>query len=252
MYTYQIQYQDLDQNMRLRIYTLENILLNAASQNAYELGIGVDYLFNQNCTWVLTNLSLEMHYLPTVGEMVEIDTWVEQNIHMLSIRNFRLHIGDKLVGQAKSVWAIINLTDRTAQNLFDQDVFSRLPLGEKLNIARAKRMQAFSQDEQESIGIGRWPHKVQYSDIDYNGHCNSCKYLEFMLNACEPMELKKSLPAKVDDITASGLRIDIKYAREIHRGEDVIVYFKQENQQIAYEIRTKENDISCQALIARF
>ena len=95
-------------------------------------------------------------------------------------------------------------------------------------------------------------HKVVYSDIDYNGHCNSCKYLEFMLNVCEPVELKKGLPPQVSGASADNtLRIDIKYAKEIHRGDKVDIFYKKQPDEINYEIRTSEGEVSCQARIAK-
>ncbi|MBR1808252.1 MAG: hypothetical protein IJ776_02565 [Paludibacteraceae bacterium] len=266
---YTIQYQDLDQNYRLRLYTLENYLLNSAGIVADRGGFGMRYLIKQDCTWVLTNLSVEISYLPTVDEVLTIETWVEQNIHMLSVRNYRLYVNGTLVGKVKSVWAIINVNDRTVQSIFEQPAFHDIATGETVSIARAPRFITFSQEERVISGslagdcrvieqspsqpIGLWKHTVQYSDIDYNGHCNSCKYLEFMLNACEPVELKKGLSATVEGISESShsLRIDIKYAKEIRRGEQVDIFYKARTEEIDYEIRTAEGEVSCQARIAK-
>lgn len=257
-FEYPIQYQDLDQNMRLRLYTLENMLLNAAGLAADEGGFGVQALLKQDCTWVLTNLALEVYYLPTVGETLVLETWVEQNVHMLSVRNYRLRVGESIVGQARSVWAVINIHNRTAQNVFSQSPFSDMGTGEKLVISKAVRMLPFSEEERntpEGI-LGVWPHTVQYSDIDYNGHCNSCKYLEFMINACEPVALKQNLPSSPEACAdGKGLRIDIKYAREIHRGEQVVVFWRplpdaDASESVAYELRTVSGELSCQARIA--
>ena len=105
----------------------------------------------------------------------------------------------------------------------------------------------------EKTPLGGWhKHEVVYSDIDYNGHCNSCKYLEFMLNVCEPVDLKKELPHKPHELEGGiVLRIDIKYAKEIRRGERVDIYYQKQTEEIDYEIRTAEGDVSCQARIAR-
>jgi len=255
---YTIQYQDLDQNYRLRLYTLENYLLNSAGIVADQGGFGMRYLIKQDCTWVLTNLSVELSYLPTVDEVMTVETWVEQNIHMLSVRDYRLYVGGKLIGKVKSVWAIISTKDRTAQSLFDQPVFKDIATGETIDVARAPRLMLFPEETRSELKAGSrdggWhQHKVVYSDIDYNGHCNSCKYLEFMLNVCEPVDLKNGLPKEAEELTAGtpALRIDIKYAKEIHRGEDVDIFYRKADGEIDYEIRTAEGEVSCQARIAR-
>ena len=270
---YTIQYQDLDQNFRLRLYTLENYLLNVAGIVADEGGFGMRYLIKQDCTWVLTNLTIEINYLPTVDEVLTIETWIENNIHMLSVRNYKLYVAGKQVGNVKSVWAIIGMTDRQVKNIFDQPAFADIATGETINIARAPRMIPFSEDERhleavlpqnnqslplpadnsQTAQLGYNRHQVVYSDIDYNGHCNSCKYLEFMLNACEPMQLKKGLPTCVEDVTeqTDGLRIDIKYAKEIRRGDEIDIFYRVQTDEINYEIRTSQGEISCQARIAK-
>lgn len=259
---YTVQYQDIDQNYRLRLYTLENYLLNVAGLVADQNGFGMRYLVNQNCTWVLINLSLELSYLPTVDEVLTIETWVEQNMHMMSVRNYRLYVGDVMVGQAKSVWTIINMTDRTIQNLFDQPVFADITTGTPVSLSRAGRFAQFTEDyrtelkesAEQSVEGGYQQHKVVYSDIDYNGHCNSCKYLEFMLNLCEPIEFKQALNTNLEQIKAnennSKLRIDIKYAKEIRRGDEVDIFYRKTEQAIDYEIRNHAGDISCQARIS--
>ena len=257
---YTIQYQDLDQNYRLRLYTLENYLLNSAGIVADQGGFGMRYLAKQKCTWVLTNLSVEISYLPTVDEVLTITTWVEQNVHMLSVRNYLLYVNGVLVGKVKSVWAIIHMKERTVQSVFDQPVFLDVPTGETIDIMRAPRLTALPEEERMQIMAGEIDkkvcgythHEVVYSDIDYNGHCNSCKYLEFMLNVCEPVDLKKELPKSVKDLPIDyALRIDIKYAKEIRRGELVDIFFKKQEETINYEIRTASGEVSCQARIAR-
>lgn len=259
---YTVQYQDIDQNYRLRLYTLENYLLNVAGLVADQNGFGMRYLAKQNCTWVLINLSLELSYLPTVDEVLTIETWVEQNMHMMSVRNYRLYVGDVMVGQAKSVWTIINMTDRIIQNLFNQPVFEDITTGEQVKIARASRFAQFTDEDRTILSSqqvnqqeGGWQkRKVMYSDIDYNGHCNSCKYLEMMLNACEPADLKRELPTTPKNIAEcnSLLRFDIKYAKEIYRDDAIDIYYTADSNAINYEIRNADGEISCQARISRF
>jgi acyl-ACP thioesterase len=57
------------------------------------------------------------------------------------------------------------------------------------------------------------PYLVAYSDIDFNGHVNSMKYLEWMID---------TLPAGV---TASmgALRLDINYLHEARQGDALTI-----------------------------
>lgn len=230
-FIYTIQYQDVDADHRLRLYTLENYLLNSAGQAADARGFGFKYLYPQHMTWVLTTLSTEIESLPEPGDELTVETWVEDNIHMLSVRNFRLSVNGHYIGQARSVWAVLHLTERSIQNVFHQPVFQAMGAGEKLSMPRPPHTPAITEPDI------REQHKVTYSDIDYNGHCNSCKYLEFMLNTCQPKR----------DIFP--LRLDLRYAKEVYKDDVVSVLCKHDNGSLLYEIRTAEGELSCSARI---
>ncbi len=260
MKIYKVQYQEVDANRRLRIYTLENMLLNTAGSNADDTGIGIQYLMQQNCTWVITNMSIEIGYLPTHGEKIGIETWVENAAHMLSVRNFRIWLVNsngeavRQIGQARSVWAVINLTDRTIQNVFDQPVFLNYNYGGRIEMPKQPHFASINTPD------GYWQHEIVYSDIDYNGHCNSCKYLEFMLNASEPVRLKEQLPQKMTaeniDKQPQGrldkiLRVDLKYAKELHKGEKAVVRYRwSDDHNVQYEVRNFTGELACSAYIS--
>ena len=53
-YNYIVQYQDIDDTRRLRLHTLENRLLIVAGKVADEMGIGIPFLMQYNCTWIIT------------------------------------------------------------------------------------------------------------------------------------------------------------------------------------------------------
>ena len=123
-YNYLVPYQDVDATRRLRLYTMENYLLNVAGKVADEMGIGIPMLLPMNYTWIITHLNMEMLYLPKHGEEMIIETWIERNAHMLSVRDFRIYIKEsasdnqelRLIGCAKTVWAVLDLTSREIVN----------------------------------------------------------------------------------------------------------------------------------------
>ncbi len=227
-YDYPIQYQDVDGSRHLRLYTLENFLLNSAGLAADVLGIGSKWLTPKGMTWVLTNVTMEIDRLPRYNQTLTVETWVEDFAHMLSPRNYALYIDGEKAGQVRTVWAVISLEDRTIQNIFDYPEFAPIERGEKLEMARIRHGAALTEPD------GVWEHTIVYSDIDYNGHCNSCKYLEFMLNAHQPAFLGEPLI------------LDMKYAKEVHKGEAIRVLYKQiDEQTIRYEVRTAADNTLC-------
>lgn len=229
-YEYEIKYQEVDGNKKLRLFNLENYLLEVAGTVADQLGFGIAQLHPKGLTWILTRLSLEMYELPTHCEKVRFETWIESNAHMLSTRNFRIYSGDKLIGQCKSVWAVLDLQKREIVNIFDDPIFADSVDGEVIEMARV-RMTTLPEP------TGCMPHKIVYSDIDYNGHCNSCRYLQAMMDAYLPNYYGKKI------------RLDINYSKEVMLGDELQTYYLVSADGVQYQQKNQNGETSCSAKI---
>lgn len=229
-YEYEIKYQEVDGNKKLRLFNLENYLLEVAGTVADELGFGIAQLHPKGLTWILTRLSLEMYELPTHCEKVRFETWIESNAHMLSTRNFRIYSGDKLIGQCKSVWAVLDLQKREIVNIFDDPIFADSVDGDVIEMARV-RMTTLPEP------TGCMPHKIVYSDIDYNGHCNSCRYLQAMMDAYLPNYYGKKI------------RLDINYSKEVMLGDELQTYYLVAADGVQYQQKNQNGETSCSAKI---
>ena len=228
---YTIKTQDVDGRKRLRLFNLENYLLETAGTVADNLGFGIVQLHPLGLTWILTRLSIEMYELPTYGEKVRFETWIESNSHMLSTRNFRIYRGDRLIGQCKSVWAILDISKREIVNVFDTPMFADCVDGEVLEMPRV-RMTTIPEP------TGCVPHRIVYSDIDYNGHCNSCRYLQAMTDAYLP------------DYYGKEIRLDINYSKEAMFGEQLQTYYLVSPDGVQYQMKNEGNETSCSAKLS--
>lgn len=233
-YEYEIKYQEVDRQKKLRLFNLENYLLETAGTVADELGFGIANLHPIGLTWILTRLSIEMYELPTHCDHVRFETWIESNAHMLSTRDFRIYKQEsdewKLIGQCKSVWAVLDLTKREIVNVFDTPMFADCVDGEVLEMPRV-RMTTIPEP------TGCSPHKIVYSDIDYNGHCNSCRYLQAMTDAYLP------------DYYGEQIRLDINYSKEAMFGEVLQTYYLITPDGVQYQMKNEANETSCSAKI---
>ncbi len=229
-YEYEIKYQEVDGKKRLRLFNLENYLLEVAGTVADALGFGIAKLHPMGLTWILTRMSIEMNELPTHCEKVRFETWIESNVHMLSTRNFRIYSGERLIGQVKSVWAVLDLEKREIVNVFNDPMFEGCVDGEVIEMARV-RMTTIP----EPTGVV--PHKVVYSDIDYNGHCNSCRYLQAMTDAYLPDYYEKKV------------RLDISYSKEAMLGETLQTCYLVTEDGVQYQQKNEAGETSCSAKI---
>ena len=261
-HTITVPYQDVDASRRLRLYAMENYLLNIAGKVADEMGIGIPSLLPMNYTWIITHMNMEMMFLPKHGDVMVVETWIERNAHMLSVRDFRIYrvsgigdrisgIGDRvsddegleLIGCAKSVWAVLDLTSREIVNIFDHEMFANAVDGEVLNMARAPRFRPIQldnlEDDTAALKAGEVLHEIQYSDVDYNRHCNSCKYLEWMINALMAFDNQKPF------------RLDINYVKELYQGDSMYTRFLKTDNAVQYQQVDENGTTCCNAMISQ-
>ena len=242
-YEYEIKYQDVDAQKRLRLANLENYLLEVAGLVADDLGFGIAVLHPRGLTWILTRVALEMYELPTHCEKVRFETWIESNAHMLSTRDYRIYAKKpsavssqpsdewRLIGQCKSVWAVLDLKKREIVDCFNEPIFANSVDGEVLDMPRV-RMTTIPEP------TGSAPHRVVYSDIDYNNHCNSCRYLATMMDAYLPNYYGKRL------------RLDINYSKEAVLGEELTTNYLVTEDGVQYQLKNENGETSCSAKIS--
>ena len=235
-YEYEIKYQEVDGEKKLRLFNLENYLLEVAGTVADDLGFGIQVLHPRGLTWILTRLSVEMYELPTHCQKVRFETWIESNAHMLSTRNFRIYKQGRdeewiLIGQCKSVWAVLDLEKREIVNCFDDPMFEGCVDGEVIEMPRV-RMTTIPEP------TGCEPHTIVDSDIDYNGHCNSCRYLQAMTDAYLPAYYGRKV------------RLDINYSKEAMLGETLQTCYLVTEEGVQYQQKNEAGETSCSAKIS--
>ena len=217
---------------------LGNHLLNAAGNHSQRRGWGIGALNESSHTWVLSRLSIEMTELPCQYEHIEIKTWVESVIKLFTNRNFAIQRPDGTpLGYARSTWAMIDMTTRKPcdlLSLYDGDIL-RYVVDEADNVCPIAGHGRFRFRNAEKV---RSIH-TYYSDVDINGHINSIKYIEHILDLF-PRE------AFVRGIR----RFEIAYKNESYMG-DILHLYRQdgENGVSDIEVHKNEGEVVCQARI---
>lgn len=168
----------LDFRGRVTIPMMGNYLLHASSTHAEQRGFGFNDLYKQGCTWVLSRMAIEITSYPTMSQPFSVYTWVDEATKFFTSRCFAIRNKDgEAIGYARTLWAAIDLTTRrpTDLSLLDNDLLSYI-VDEPCPIEKPGKIQAA---EHNTIGE---PYRVRYSDLDVNGHLNSIKYMEHLLN----------------------------------------------------------------------
>lgn len=219
-----------DVNHKLFMGHLGNHLLNAADFHSTDREFGMRYLNTIQKTWVLSRLVIEMEKMPVQYERFTIETWVESALRYFTNRNFRVEGADGMtLGYGRSIWALIDIESRQPTNLLE------IRNGEIVNWAYAEKECPIAKPSR--VKMGKDAPLVdsivaRYNDVDVNGHVNSVKYIEHVLDLF-PLEMYQTSMLK---------RFEIAYVSESHFG-DTLSFYKEQTGDNEYEVRiTKKNE----------
>lgn len=167
----------VDKAGRLRATTLCNYMLSCGGRHSEAHGFGA----TDSLGWVLARVALHIEQIPVWRDRFYIETWVKNIYHGFTDRCIR--VVDENGNETASMLAtftMIDLKSRTPVDL-NGDIGLRitecmLP-EEPLAITRIPSICRQSVDE---VTFRRHP---LYNDIDINGHMNSIRYLEHILDA---------------------------------------------------------------------
>ena len=202
-----------DFSQRLMMGHLGNHLLNAADFHSHDRGFGMSYLNGINKTWVLSRLAIEMEEMPPMYARFNVETWVESAMRFFTNRNFMVQDAEngKIYGYGRSVWAMIDTVTRQPANLFDINDGALKEYIEKdkpCPIGKSSRVNVGDDARLVATIVSR------YNDIDINGHVNSVKYIEHVLDLFD-LEWYRQHPIH---------RIEIAYVAEAHCGDTINIY----------------------------
>jgi acyl-ACP thioesterase len=231
-YKYRIEPRDVDATLRVRIYTMGDYILQAAGDDADTLGFGIRDLNSGNSSWVLSRMAVEMTRLPERHEEIAVYTWVSDYGRLVTTRNMVIHDESGVqIGAVVTQWAMIDLATRRALDLSELSNKGTSLVDREPPIDKPAKIAPFE-------ATLRRPHEVVYSDIDFNGHVNSMKYLEWMAD---------SMPAGLLE-GAVGMRYDINYIHEATLGQRLTIGNASSDRQL-FDIQTGEGLSICKAAI---
>lgn len=232
-YKYRIEPRDVDATLRVRVYTMGDYILQAANDDADMLGFGVRDLNVSNSSWVLSRMAVEMKRMPSRHEYIDVYTWVSEYGRLMTTRNMVITDAEgNEIGATVTQWAMIDLDTRRPLDLSNLSNKKTSLVDREPPIEKPHKIGPFECSVERA-------HRVVYSDIDFNGHVNSMKYLEWMADTM-PAELLEK---------AQGLRFDINYIHEAKLGEALTVCYAGTGGDHRFDIRNQDGLSICKAAI---
>lgn len=211
---------------RLTMGVLGNHLLNCAGFHATERGFGIATLNESNYTWVLSRLAIELEEMPLQYESFSVQTWIENVYRLFTDRNFAILNKDgKPIGYARSIWAMISMDTRKPADLLSLHNGSIVDYicQKECPIEKPGRIKV---NQKELAG----EVVTKYSDIDINGHVNSIRYIEHILDLF-PLEIFREKRIR---------SFEMAYNAESYYG-DTLAFYKEQVSENEYDIEVKKN-----------
>ncbi len=233
-----------DLHKELFIGHLGNHLLNAADFHSNGRGFGMVYLNTINKTWVLSRLVIEMDEMPKIYDEFYVESWVENALRYFTNRNFHIQSADgRTLGWGRSIWAMIDTETRQPVNILDvkDGEIEQWVESERQNpIDKPSRVKMT--DKAELV----YEYVARYNDVDINGHVNSVKSIEHVLDIF-PVEIYKEKRIK---------RFDIAYVAESHAGDTLRFYRENGADENEVMVRiskvTPDGEVECVRSLVKF
>ena len=191
---------------------LGNHMLNAADFHSTDRGFGMKKLMEMNRSWVLSRLAIEMNDMPAQYTKFNVETWVESAMRFFTSRNFAVvGLDGKAYGYGRSIWAMIDTETRQPTDIFSIDngaINDWIEKDKACPIDKGGRVKMT--DEAQLVRT----IDTFYNDVDINGHINSVKYIEHVLDLW-PLEWYREHQIR---------RFEIAYVAEAHAGDQLSFY----------------------------
>lgn len=216
---------------RMFLGHLGNQMLNAADFHSTDRGFGMKYLMTINRSWVLSRLAIEMEEMPGQHERYTVETWVESAMRYFTSRNFRVSDGKgRVYGYGRSIWAMIDTESRQPTDIYAIDngaINNWIVTDKPCPIEKGSRVRM-----SENAAFVR-AIDLYYNDIDINGHVNSVKYIEHVLDLWDIAWYREH----------SLKRFEIAYVAEAHQG-DKMCFYREQTAQMEYCVRLVKTEQS--------
>ncbi|MDR0286603.1 MAG: hypothetical protein LBI03_02690 [Clostridiales bacterium] len=203
---------DVDHKAFWTPYSIFYNMQEVANDHTEILGVSWNDLMGKyNVCWVLTRMRVEMLKYPKAGDTITITTWPDSKAKAIFTRYFTYKdSNENLLGSATSQWVLFDTVNRVMVKPKDYNI--PMPDTSMYQIPFALPKVNFDFSAEHSLFKA-----PSYSDLDYNGHVNNAKYIQWIYDI---------LGYDVFD-KMSVSTVDIKYCSEIQYRENITITYSE-------------------------
>ena len=204
----------IDRSDRMTLDAVFQFFQEAAISHAENLGVGREDMARSGQVWILSRMSVQIDRRPQYGETITVRSWPRGGEKLFALRDYDIRDAtDTPVVRGRSGWLIIDIEKR--RPLRPQSIMDTLPQNTGLDALSPEAAAASIAGLGERQNLQQaGERKAAYTDVDYNGHVNNVRYIQWIEDALDPALLE----------TANRMRLDINYLNEILPGENTGIW----------------------------
>ena len=201
-----VRFGDIDRSKRLTLGSIFAFFQEAALSHAADLGIGLDDFERTGQAWIISRLSLFIGRRPAFGETVQVSTWPRKWEKLFALRDYEIKDAAGIaIVRGRSGWLMVNVEKRRPLRV--EPLMNFLPHNDGIDAFPAGFVTLGARENAVKAG----ERTARYSDIDFYGHMNNARYVQWIQDA-----------TNADTLTAADeIRLDINYLSEVRPGETV-------------------------------
>ena len=192
---YHIDLRDVDFTKKLKLSTLFGYLQDIASLASIDLGFGIETLEKKfGVAWILTRIRVDITRYPKWDEEITIETWPLEPGKVEFDRDFLVKDAKgEVIIRAISKWVIMDIKERKIKRTELIGIQYPENITERAIDGKLGKLKDFGNPETAYNKV------IGYSDIDFNGHLNNSKYVDYIMD-CFPVDDHKNHTIRTIDL----------------------------------------------------
>lgn len=225
--TFTIRASEVGSGGQITLPALCSLFQEVAGNHALKLNFDITQLHEQDLTWVLHRMDIQIDRYPNWREKIMVETWPAAGDALRAYRDYRiLDQEGNQIGACLSYWMMINLKTRKPTRMPKEVLDLRLSEIDHVLPVKSDRISSFEEADATKKFV------VRKSDLDMNEHVNNARFVEWLMETYD------------DDKAYLIKNIDIMFMRESHAGDMITSERKnEEHQNYRHQLTNQDGDV---------
>lgn len=168
-----VRYSEVDSEQRMTVPALLNYFQDCCIFQSEDMGLGVDYLKEEQKAWMLNSWQVHLNHMPKLGEQIRVKTWPYDFKGFFGYRNFVLEDqSGEICAYADTAWIFMDVAAGRPIRVTEEMLKAYAP-EPKMDMPDMERKLSMPEPLLQQPAI-----LVTKSHIDTNHHVNNEQYVD--------------------------------------------------------------------------